>query len=902
MNHTKLPKKVLLLLATPVLFSVAVPAVKLAAQSQTETKIRLMAEGLRARDSGDLATAKSNFEQLLVLVPNDVTVQRLLADVNNRSAAPVAVEAAPAAVESAPAAAPAAEVAAPAETAAPAALAAEAAAEVAAPVSDQATEIAKAEEARLKGLIADAKQANKDAAKLAKDGDYAAANSTLDAAIASLPVNTLTEPSIASLQATKNDLLLRRSQQLLAQGDTKGAQQALDAYIAATSPESKAAAQQAARIDKAELKPSLQPIEKVNPAFIEEQKALAAILAKGRSQYNAGDLEGARETFRRAEVLSSDNPEAKAMLKRIAEDQSKIGVLNREKTRATMLQEVANAWTRPGVFQEREIATGGSSEAKVSALAQKLNSIVLPVVQFDGMPLDQVISTLGVLSEEYDTASSGQKGVNLVLGGQISNTMPTVRIRLTGMTLKRILDIVCDGANHEYVVESDIVMVRPTGGSPLVTESLTVTKNAIGRMTGNVGATTSPAPAVSDPFADPAAAAPVATGGGGDQSQAIRRFLQGAGVDFEKISGASVFYDQAALIVTQTPRNIEKIRQLIGRYNEVVKQVEIEARFMDVAEGNLNEFGIQWNATSNRFGGQLGLSSNGFGVIGAPSATATTRQLSTAAGSSSVLPGAIDVGTNAGYVGILNGATFGDFSVDAQLRALAQKTGSELLSAPKATVLAGVQAELKVVQELSYPTSYSDAEITAPTFNAAGFITTPASFEPSIPEEFETRDVGVTLRVKPEVEDDLYTINLTLDPEVVEFEGFVDYGSVASIGGQNYTLQSLQPIFSVRQVRTEVTVWDGATVVMGGLTREEVKRVDDKIPVLGDIPFIGRAFKSKGESSQKRNLLIFVTANLVSPGGSLRNQSLKGVEPGAVFQNPSYVSPGGTESRLRGTQ
>ena len=88
---------------------------------------------------------------------------------------------------------------------------------------------------------------------------------------------------------------------------------------------------------------------------------------------------------------------------------------------------------------------------------------------------------------------------------------------------------------------------------------------------------------------------------------------------------------------------------------------------------------------------------------------------------------------------------------------------------------------------------------------------------------------------------------------------------------------------------------------MGGLTREEVRRVNDKVPVLGDIPFIGRAFKSKGESSQKRNLLVFVTANLVSPGGSLKKQELKGVAPSSMFQNPTVVTPGGSEARLRST-
>ena len=66
-----------------------------------------------------------------------------------------------------------------------------------------------------------------------------------------------------------------------------------------------------------------------------------------------------------------------------------------------------------------------------------------------------------------------------------------------------------------------------------------------------------------------------------------------------------------------------------------------------------------------------------------------------------------------------------------------------------------------------------------------------------------------------------------------------------------------------------------------------------------DSPYLGRLFKSKGEATTKRNLLIFVTANLVSPGGSLKKQELKGVSPNSVFQNPSVVTPGNSENRIR---
>src|SRR5690606_23485050 len=76
-----------------------------------------------------------------------------------------------------------------------------------------------------------------------------------------------------------------------------------------------------------------------------------------------------------------------------------------------------------------------------------------------------------------------------------------------------------------------------------------------------------------------------------------------------------------------------------------------------------------------------------------------------------------------------------------------------------------------------------------------------------------------------------------------------------------------QPIFSTRKVTTSVSVFDGQTVVLGGLMREDVQKVEDKIPLLGDIPLIGRLFRSSVDQHLKRNLVIFVSARLINPAG-----------------------------------
>jgi general secretion pathway protein D len=146
------------------------------------------------------------------------------------------------------------------------------------------------------------------------------------------------------------------------------------------------------------------------------------------------------------------------------------------------------------------------------------------------------------------------------------------------------------------------------------------------------------------------------------------------------------------------------------------------------------------------------------------------------------------------------------------------------------------------------------------------------------------------------------TIELTLAPEVTEFDGFINYGSPI-LSPSSSSFQPLtagagailgyvplaqperlitpntinQPVFSVRKVSTGVSIWDGQTVVLGGLIREDVQDVEDKIPVLGDLPFIGRLFRSESENHSKRNLMIFVTAHLIDPSG----QRVKNNQPAA---------------------
>jgi len=364
--------------------------------------------------------------------------------------------------------------------------------------------------------------------------------------------------------------------------------------------------------------------------------------------------------------------------------------------------------------------------------------------------------------------------------------------------------------------------------------------------------------------------------------------------------------------VNQSARNIERIRNILNRYNDV-RQVEIEAKFMDVQEGALEELGVNWTASDSH--GTYQTANRSLASVFGASTSGTAGQIISTSGNTPIannpatIPGGANLGkttvsgsfSNANNELALITGVIGEFDVSATIRALSQKTGTDLLSSPKVTVLSGNPANIVVAQELRYPQSYGEIQSTVSAGNTGG---SAISITSGTPQEFTVRNVGVELKVTPTVEEDDYSISLDLNPKVTEFDGFVEYGgqSVALIPGTTVTVPSgfYQPIFSTREVTTKVTVWDGATLVLGGLTREEVKKTSDKVPILGDIPFIGRAFRSKGESSSKRNLLVFVTANLVSPGGSPKKQQLKSVAPASSFQNPTIVTPGSAESRVRG--
>jgi len=271
-------------------------------------------------------------------------------------------------------------------------------------------------------------------------------------------------------------------------------------------------------------------------------------------------------------------------------------------------------------------------------------------------------------------------------------------------------------------------------------------------------------------------------------------------------------------------------------------------------------------------------------------------------------------------------AFLGQADLSMILHMLSQRSDTDLLSAPKVLTKQGEEATMKVVTEYIYPTDY-DVQLQSSSSGGGygGSSSQSAILAVVEPQSFTMREVGVILQVTPTLTDEGNVIDLELRTDVVDEPTWKNYGMKIPFTGNSSTsvpslawLQALgqdaidavanavigivesdpapiankyldagiasmnpgtityydapmeQPFFHVRSVESKLSVYPGATIIMGGLITEARKAMDDKIPFLGDIPFIGRLFRSHSEQTSKRNLLIFVTTRLVDGDGRVR--------------------------------
>jgi len=287
-------------------------------------------------------------------------------------------------------------------------------------------------------------------------------------------------------------------------------------------------------------------------------------------------------------------------------------------------------------------------------------------------------------------------------------------------------------------------------------------------------------------------------------------------------TGGQIQADPAtnALIITAAEPQYRQIRAVIDRLDARRAQVYVESLIVEVNADKAAEFGIQWQGPIGSKGDKnIGVLGTNFTIGGQNIIT-----LATQAESGNALP---STGLNFGVA-----RQFGGVYVLGFLARFLEANGDgNILSTPNLLTLDNEEAKIVIGQNVPFVTGQ---------FTNTG--ATNGSVNPF--QTIERKDVGLTLRVKPQISE-----NGTVKMQIFQEVSSVQAASINSATGL---------ITNKRSIESNILVDDGSIVVLGGLLQDEYAGNQEKVPVLGDVPIIGNLFKSETRSRKKTNLMVFL--------------------------------------------
>ncbi len=745
-------------------------------------------------------------------------------------------------------------------------------------------------------------------------------------------------------------------------------------------------------------------------------------------------------------VLASDpyNEEAMRIREAIGKKRQFIRNRERESAREMMIADVDQAWRPAYTVNAAQLAATSSETVKTQTgedpertqeqeILKRMKEMRLPNISFKPpATIVDAVEEFRRLSRDYDRPDipAEKRGFNFVLrtppgaikiqpeeetsddfsasasSGEAapSNGLdPIQTIMASDITFYEAMKLVCDSVRYKFIVSGQVVMVMPQDMSTaeLIARKYNVPEAFVERvdsaseelksMGGGFGASSRRSSSSSSSEEE-------------GEGQNWKAFFEEMGVSWPEGSSIKHIKSLGKLYVRNTRENLAEFEKVLDELGGQPQLIEIETRFVEVSQEDLNSLGFEWILNSdyslrldNKLSQLLHLNGSGYynkyvagsssgssttynpdGTISGGSGTADTGGSSSTIGSGSKLP---NIGVNAiGGVSDFSQTTaddgtrtysmggrylsttgnhisgsgsayndqfmrvnafLGQADLSMILHMLAQRSDTDLLSAPKIVTKSGENAVIKIVTEYIYPQDY---DVQLQSSSSSGYSSGSQSAVLAIvePQNFTMREVGVILDVTPTYsEANGGTIDLELKPQVVDEPTWKNYGmripftgnanvgdlslgelvppfgnaepadtalkesiiaqywnAVAQMyssilgGGSNnnityYEAPMEQPFFHVRSIDSKVSITPGATVVMGGLITEQRKAMDDKVPFLGDLPFIGRLFRSHAEQTIKRNLLIFVTGRLITPTG----RELKPTETTTAFGGDVKPAP-----------
>jgi general secretion pathway protein D len=650
--------------------------------------------------------------------------------------------------------------------------------------------------------------------------------------------------------------------------------------------------------------------ESVNPAlttkFFDRLTAVRSGLEEAQAYRETGQLAKAEERYE--DVLEADpfNQVATQGIQKIYEERALVAEKARDLSNLERRREVREAWNniypKSGTTVGGIEITGAMTASPAYALEKKLQKTVIPQVDFSGADLETIRRALISLSRTYDPEAA-KGGVNFVVSTDVANPQP-VTLRLRQTSLAEVVRYISQIAGVKAritdigVTFGPLVEKRPELNSQNFTVSPSFFKGADGKE-------------------DVATGAPRGAGGGsvttGSDSagKSEQKKLEDLGVVFP--NGAYAVYNQktSQLKVVNNQEMLDMIGQLISAAEEQTLLIQVGVRLVEINQSDLDTITV--NSTLGGSGINLlspvpaGFDSTSGGAT--PSASTqrgVNAQLNQIQGvgllpnntlqsflQSGVLAGTNQTSSYALNTMELGGTILNGMQLRTLIQAVSQKNSANVLANPSIILKRGQKGVIEVVQEFKYVKEYSDPQSSIRTINSTSTnqatannnlqgVPGPETVIGSFPSQIsDPVPIGVKMGVKPDVTGDNSRVLLELEPSFVDFEGFINYGTIINSAytlayyNQAVTIMTnniQQPVFIRRDLTLPaVEVSDGYTLLLGGLLREDIQKIDEKVPIIGDIPIFGRAFQGKTEQAIKKNTLIFVTPRILDVSGQPLN-------------------------------
>ncbi len=666
---------------------------------------------------------------------------------------------------------------------------------------------------------------------------------------------------------------------------------------------------------------------RTNPSLTKEHAAdidqVRRLLYMAQGEFDLGKFDAARGRYEEIIRLDPHNAAARRGLERVAAEKSAYYASAKDHTRAEMLAAVDGGWELPlapdlVVPDAAESGRLDSESGFTVPLSAKLQRIIIPEFRLQEANLTDAIELLQLRAGENDTfeLDPARKGINIAVNVGDMNQSPAkeifakrFNIQVKNVPVATILKYINGATGTVFRTDEFAVTISPAGmdSNVLVTRTYRVPADFL----SNLSSGAAEGNETEDIFNSD-------TGNGGllARRMGVQEALAQQGITFGEGASASLNAATNTLRVVNTEANLDVIEQIIDSIAQTEPvSVAVRVTILKVEQERLEEIGFDWMLNTFTFGGDSwipgasklnlsgGTTGNGSPItdIANPAGNIFPTSPITAgnrSGDGAISGDSVDSLISAASTGAtqsqnrapgvfgVNG-TVGDATIQMLMRGLDQKTGVDMMAQPSVTTRSGQAASIFIVDEFIYPTEYEPPEL--PSSGGGGTVTivnggitgftpdqAPSIVVPATPTAFEMRELGVVLEVLPVADANRRYVDVTLNPEITDFDGFVNYGSPINstesgvFGSVTTRLTEnaiLMPIFSKLRTDSNLVVADGTTIVIGGMLKQEVTDVNDKTPILGDLPVVGRLFQSEAKSTRSIAILFLVNVELLDPTG-----------------------------------